>query len=240
MKNKIKFYIFRYFILIVIFFSLIKSTDFLKKVYFLNKYNYNQRIGKNYDFCKNGSVPFLHFLKSKYKLKKKVKIVDYEINPNSGWVFFDLNHENIYKDKLILLNYEKEKKIKFFKLKNGLFVSNKNPPHIFKIEKAIFSTNNNNNIDTINLEITNRSEDKIQILLSKSFIFANQSKEINLNLNIERFKIRLGKLFIEITNDENNLKNIKNITLKLNSIYNLNDYKVLEKIDNCYFLERLS
>ena len=77
-------------------------------------------------------------------------------------------------------------------------------------------------------------------MLSKNFIFKNQSKEVNLNLNLEGFDIRLGKLFIKIKNNENNLEDVEGITLKLTPTYNLNNFKVLEKIDNCYFLERLS
>jgi len=239
MKKKLEFYFLKYFIFIVVFFSLIGSTNFLKNVYFVNRDGYNSRIVKNYGFCKEESVGFLHFIKSKYKLNKKVEIVNYKIYPNSEWVFFNLNNENIYKDKLILLNYEKQEEIKFLKLKNGLFVGNANPPYRSNIEKAIFSTNNNN-INKINLEISNRSEDVIKILLSKNFIFENQSKEVNLNFNLEGFDIRLGKLFIKIKNNENNLEDIEDITLKLTSKYNLNNFKVLEKIDNCYFLERLS
>jgi hypothetical protein len=238
MKKKIEFYILKYFILIIVFFSLIGSTNFLKKVYFVNRDAYDSRIVKNYNFCKDESVAFLYFLKSKYKLNKRVKIVNYEIHPNPEWVFFNLINDNIYKDKLILLNYKKRDKIKFAKLEKGLFVGNLSPPHRSIIKKAIFSTNNN--INKISLEITNRAENEIKFLLSKNFIFEDQSKEIDLNLDLEKFDIRLGKLFIKITNNENNLEHIEEITLKLAPTYNLNNFKVLEKIDNCYFLERLS
>ena len=238
MKKKLEFYFLRYFILIVVFFSLIGSTNFFKKIYFVNRDDYDSRIAINYSFCKDESVGFLHFIKSKYKLNKRVKIVNYKIYPNPEWVFFNLNNENIYKDKLILLNYEKLEEIKFLKLKNGLFVGNVNPPYISNIEKAIFSTKDN--INNINLEITNSMEGHTILLLSKNFIFEDQSKEIDLNLDLEKFAIRLGKLFIKIKNNENNLEDVEEITLKLISTYNLNNFKVLEKIDNCYFLERLS
>ena len=76
MKKKINFYIFKYFILVVIFFSLIKSTDFLKKVYFTNKYNYEQRIAKSYNYCNDESIAFLHFLKKKYNFKNEIKVID--------------------------------------------------------------------------------------------------------------------------------------------------------------------
>ena len=96
MKKKLEFYFLRYFILIVVFFSLIGSTNFLKKVYFVNRDGYDRRIVKNYSFCKDESVAFLHFLKSKYKLNKRVKIVNYEIHPNSEWVFFNLKNKRSY------------------------------------------------------------------------------------------------------------------------------------------------
>ena len=167
MKKELKIYTLRYFILIVIFFSLIKSTDFFKKIYFLSTYGYSARIVKNYSFCKEGSIPFLHFLKKKYKLSQKIKTIDYNINPSPDWVLFNLNNGNIYKDKLILLNYRKQEKIKFLKLKKGLFVSQKTPPHFFTIKKAIFSTNHN--INKINLEISNRVEDLTETFIVKKF-----------------------------------------------------------------------
>ena len=119
-----------------------------------------------------------------------------------------------------------------------MFVGNLNPPYISNVEKAIFSTKDN--INKINLEITNSLEDYTILLLSKNFIFEDQSKEIDLNLDLEKFGIRLGKLFIKIKNNENNLEDVEEITLKLTPTYNLSNFKVLEKIDNCYFLERLS
>ena len=238
MKKELKIYTLRYFILIIIFFSLIKSTDFFKKIYFLNTYGYSARIAKNYSFCKKGSIPFLHFLKKKYKLNQKIKTIDYDINPSSDWVLFNLNNDNIYKDKLILLNYKRQEKIQFLKLKKGLYASQEIPPHYFTIKKAIFSTNHN--INKINVEISNRAEDQIKILLSKDFIFKDQSKEIDLNLDLEQQNIRLGKLFIKISNKENNLKNIEEIKLIVVPNYDLDNFRILEKVDNCYFLERLS
>ena len=238
MKKKLKIYFLRYFILIIILFSLITSTDFFKKIYFLSTYGHSARIAKNYSFCKKGSIPFLHFLKKKYKLSQKIKTVDYNINPSPDWVLFNLNNDNIYKDKLILLNYRRQEKIQFLKLKKDLYVSQEIPPHYFTIKKAIFSTNHN--INKINVEISNRAEDQIKILLSKDFIFKDQSKEIDLNLDLEQQNIRLGKLFIKISNKENNLKNIEEIKLIVVPNYDLDNFRILEKVDNCYFLERLS
>ena len=137
MKEKIGFFIFKYFTLIIIFFCLIQTTNFAKNLYFVNKYNFNKRISKNYNICGDGSFGFLHFIKTKYKLNKKLKILDYQINPNPGWIFFNLNNE-IYQDKLALLNYEKKEEIQLLKLEKNLFTINKNPPFLFKIEKVIF------------------------------------------------------------------------------------------------------
>ena len=76
--------------------------------------------------------------------------------------------------------------------------------------------------------------------LSKNFIFKDQSKEIDLNLDLEQQNIRLGKLFIKISNKENNLKNIEEIKLIVVPNYDFDNFRILEKVDNCYFLERLS
>ena len=131
-------------------------------------------------------------------------------------------------------------KIKFIKLNNDLFASHSKAPYFFKIEKAIFSINSDQNINKINLSIINRLEDYNKILFSKNFIFNNQSKEIDFNLDLEKFNIRVGKLYIKIKNNENNLEYIEDITLKVISKYNLDNFKVLEKVNNCYFLEKLS
>ena len=76
--------------------------------------------------------------------------------------------------------------------------------------------------------------------MSKDFIFKDQSKEIDLNLDLEQQNIRLGKLFIKISNKENSLKNIEEIKLIVVPNYDLDNFKILEKVENCYFLERLS
>ena len=189
MKKKINFYIFKYFILVVIFFSLIKSTDFLKKVYFTNKYNYEQRIAKSYNYCNDESIAFLHFLKKKYNFKNEIKIIDYKINPNPKWFFFNLKDKQVKQnqDRLILLNYKKQQNINFSKLKDGLFVSEVAPPYIFEIEKAIFT--NTESIKKINLEIINKAENENQILLSKSFILEDFSNELDLNLDLEKLNL---------------------------------------------------
>ena len=99
---------------------------------------------------------------------------------------------------------------------------------------------NNTNIDNINLEITNRTEKNINYLVSKKFLSINNSNAINLNIDLEKFSIRLGKLFIKISSDKNNLENIKDITLKLIPKYNLNNFRVLDSHEDCYFLEKVS
>ena len=79
-----------------------------------------------------------------------------------------------------------------------------------------------------------------KILLSKKFVFKNKSNEINLNSDLEKSNIRTGKLFFRISSDENYLNKIEKIDLKIIPNYNLNNFKVLEKNNNCYFLEKLS
>ena len=238
MKKELEIYILKYFVLIIIFFSLIKSTDFLRKIYFLGKYDYTQRIGRSYNFCKDGSVPFLYFLKDKYRLSKKVKIIDYDINPNPEWVLFNLDNENVYKNKLILLNYRKQAQLQFIKLKDNIFVTHIKPPYLFTIEKVIFPKNVS--INKVSLEIFNKAGNVKKILLSKKFVFKNKSNEINLNSDLEKSNIRTGKLFFRISSDENYLNKIEKIDLKIIPNYNLNNFKVLEKNNNCYFLEKLS
>ena len=238
MIKKLKLHTFRYFILIVVFFALLGSTNFLKKIYFINKYEYVERIGKNYSFCKNGSIPFLHYLKTKYNLDKNIKIVDYDINPNSEWVVFSSNKGNIYEDKLILLNYRPQERIKFLKSDKGLYAAYVLPPHNFTIKQAIFSANSS--VNNINFEITNRVGNVTEVLYSENFEFNNRFNKIDFDLDLEKFDIRLGKLFIKIFSSENSLENVEEITLKIIPNYNLDNFKVLERKNNCYFLEKLN
>ena len=74
----------------------------------------------------------------------------------------------------------------------------------------------------------------------KILYLKNQSKEIDLDLDLEKFNLRFGKLFIKILDSENNLENIKEINLKVIPNYNLNNFRILERVKNCYFLERLN
>ena len=124
-------------------------------------------------------------------------------------------------------------------MKQNLFVSDAIPPYFFKIKKAAFSTNGNK-IKKINLTILNKAEEKIELLLSKDFIFDDYSNELKINLDLKNFNLRLGKLYIKVSEDGEDLEKIKDITLKVVPHYDLSNFKILEKFNNCYFLEKLS
>ena len=143
------------------------------------------------------------------------------------------------KKKLILLNYKKVRtKVRFVKLSNGYFVGDLKPPYLYTIKKVVFETKTK--INKVNLKIINIAENEKQILFSKKLVFKNGSNEVDLNFDLEKSAIRLGKLFIEINNDENNLTNVKAINFEITPKFELKNFKIIERFADNYLLEKIN
>ena len=79
--------------IIIIFFSI--KLDFVKNTYFLLSQNFTDRINKVYGFCSDESIGYLLYIKEKYKIINKPKIVNYVHVPLNDWAI--INTKNINK-----------------------------------------------------------------------------------------------------------------------------------------------
>ena len=68
----------------------------------------------------------------------------------------------------------------------------------------------------------------------KNVILKTNKNEI-INLIFNELNLSESKLFFKL----NNSNEIKNISLTLKNKYNLNDFKILDEFENCFFAEKL-
>ncbi len=105
-------------IILILFIILFKNLNFFKSGYFLFTKNINERQQNYaYDFCENNSSGYVFYIKNKFNLKEKPLIINYHIEPQQDWIF---KKDNIYSNsnKIILLNYKKNKTYNFVKIKD--------------------------------------------------------------------------------------------------------------------------
>ena len=224
-------------ILMVLLFStiLVFILDVPKKTYNILKLSYEKRLNKSYDYCSERAVGFLNYIKRKHNITKPVNFIKYTGVRNPKWIFFDRSNresQNLY----VLINYNNDNEIFLEKIGNKKFKYNfnhmynhrefkfieiygeKNLSHInFKIynnENVLFDYNTpknkkNNKTDFVKIDVNNY----LNKILQK-----NQKKEKDL---IFEFK--------------NNL--ISKINIKLEHTFDISNFKIIEKINNCYLAE---
>ena len=219
--------------LITIFFGI--KTNFLKNTSELVQYNYNERLINNYGYCSNESIGYLKYLKKKYDITDNPKIINYAQAPNVTWSIINTQNINNNSNKMILLNYPGKKfKSYLTKVNESLFEFS---DHYFlsnKFKKINYIEISNSNINKINIKmdiytVTNKNKKIIKSLIIKNL-------KTSLNLSADEINEE-SKIFFEIKN----LNKIKvkdlNFSLNLQNKYNLEDYQIIEKEKNCYYIK---
>lgn len=97
---------FSYILVLIILLIIVKQTFFFRNAYFVIKFNYKERLLRQYEFCGYESVGFLNYIRNKYNLSEKIPIINFGNSPNPSWFYSDLksNYDNNNK-RAILLNY---------------------------------------------------------------------------------------------------------------------------------------
>ena len=221
------------------------NTNFFKNFTEVILYNFDDRIVKKYGFCSNESIGYLLYLKKKYEIKDNPKILNYIHTANVNWAMINTKIINKNSKKLILLNYPgSEFKINLKKIDNNLFELR--DAYFFfndkfnKIE-SIEILNNSNNFKKINWKLDIVTIDKHgNKKIAKEFDIENiltESLKIKLDILIEDVNLNDKKLFFEIKNK--NIAKIKDlqIYLILKNKYILENFEIINKIDNCYYVE---
>ena len=220
------------------------NTNFFKNLAEVALYKFDDRMINKYGFCSNESIGYLLYLKKKYEIKDNPKIVNYVHTPSVNWAI--VNTENIDKSskKLILLNYPGPKfKRNLIKNNNNLLELN-NLDFLFgkfnKIE-SLEILNNSKNYGTINWKLNIITIDKFknEKIIKEYYIKDFLGKSLKISLDILSKNLNLGekKIYFKIKNK--NSYEIKDLKIKVifTNKYLLKDFQIIDKIDNCYYIE---
>ena len=221
------------------------NTNFFKNFAEVILHKFDDRIVNRYGFCSGESIGYLLYLKKKYEIKNNPKIINYVHTPNVNWAIINTKNINKSSKKLILLNYPGlELKINLKKINNSLFELS--DAYFFSKDKfskieSIEIVNNSNNFKKINWKLDLLTIDKYG---NKKIV-----KEFNINnILTERLKIKLDilnknlnlnekKLLFRIKNkNSTQIENLQ-IYLILKNKYILEDFQIIDKINNCYYVE---
>ena len=205
--------------------------------------NYEARFSQTYDFCAVESVGYLNYVKKKYKLFKRPKIINYVHTPDLNWVIIDPKEINNYSEYKILLNYPGQLiNLKFKRKNNNTYQVSKlnfyrDKTNIIKrLEikfKKKFKTNKEIKLELYSDAIT-KTKNKIRTY--SNFIQEKDDKIVfNLNLNLINNRNDSESLTFKIKNlKENNIDTVKFIALNK---YNIEEYSIIDSHDNCYLIK---
>ena len=203
-----------------------------RKTYNVLKLSYEKRLDKNYDYCSERAVGFLNHIKRKYDITKPVNFIKYTGVRNPGWIFFDRSGEenqNLY----VLINYNYDKEIFLEKIKRYKFKYNFNHMYNHR-EYKFFEIYSDKNLKNFDFKIYN----------NEKILYNFKSSQNNVSVSGRFLKIEidndLNKILQENQKNEKDLifefKNdfISKINIKVKNTININNFNIIEKIDNCY------
>ena len=218
--------------------SFIYNHNLFRKFYNIIFTNYETRLIEKHGYCSEDSVGFLRMLKKKYKFNFNPLIINYEDSvPHSGWSIYD-TYNKIDKNHKILLNYPKKYLLNFKPLDN-IFYSKDNIMHSNGIENIVFNLKNTNIRIDSDIKIYRKTLNKKDIIYEGNFhkIISNNQK-IPIQFKTKKINSRYKTTFIEILGlNVDQLAKINNITLNLNHEFDLKDFTIIEKFNNCYYVK---
>lgn len=101
-------------VLFFLFAIFIQTTNLPYKIYYIVKYNYFERLSKNYEkifysgFCEKQSHGYLIYINTEFENTFLPKVINFEKKRVPYWVFQNINipiEDNAKDKKIILLNY---------------------------------------------------------------------------------------------------------------------------------------
>tara|TARA_B100001057_G_scaffold500917_1_gene618820 strand:- start:7646 stop:8362 length:717 start_codon:yes stop_codon:yes gene_type:complete len=223
------------FLVLLLLSVLIFILEVPRKTYNIVKLSYEKRLDKNYDYCSERAVGFLNHIKKKYNITKPVNFIKYTGVRNPKWIFFDRSNEqnqNLY----VLINYNNDNEIFLEKINKNKFKYNFNHMYNHR-EYKFFEIHSNKNFTISDFKIYNN--DKVLYNLDSS-----QNKK-NTNVGVIKIDINndLNKILQENQKNEKDLifefKNdfISKINIKVEHTIDINNFKITEKINNCYLVK---
>ena len=227
----------------IIFILFLYQTKTIQNLSYIISNNYETRFSQKYDFCEVESVGYLKYLKKKYRLTKRPRIINYIHTPNLSWVMINPKEIKNYSNYKILLNYPG----KFIDLK-----FNKRKKNIFQISKLNFYKDKTQKIEKLEIIFKEKfmSNKKLNVELfvdtiknKKRFIKKYEDFTINIGGNVEFFlDIDLHNLKFEnesLTFKVNGLKKNEIDEVKFVALnkYDIKDYVVIDNFKNCYLIK---
>ena len=219
------------------------NTNFFRNLAEVVLYKYDDRIINKYGFCSNQSIGYLFYLKKKYEIKDNPKIVNYVHTPSVNWAI--VNTEVIDKNskKFILLNYPGSKFKKNLSHNNNLLELNDLDFLLDKFTEieSLEIINNSKNYKSINwkLEVITIDQFKNEKIIKKYHIkdFLDKSLKIRLDILNKDLNLDEKKIYFKIKNK--NTYKIEDLQIKaiFTNKYLLKDFQIIDKIDNCYYVE---
>ena len=233
----------RILLVLILLLFLTQYTNFFKNLRNIYSNNYVTRISNIYGFCTGNSLGFLLYIKDKYRLENYPEVVNYKIFPISKWVL-DLDGKSKPKKNssyLILLNYQDNLKINLKSIsKNFYIIPNQENNSGIKSIKIKLEGNENTKPYDINIQLIQSNFKYKKIIYNNDFnkiYFKNNVADIDLNFNTNSLQDRVLRTYILIDIKSSSLQ-IANISMIFFNKYKINKEKIIDKIDNCYFLKK--
>jgi len=218
--------------------SFIYNHNLFRKLYNIFVINYESRLTEKYGYCFRESVGFLRMLKKKYKFNFNPLIVNYEdAVPSSGWSIYD-NHNKTDNSHKILLNYPKNLSF-YFKPLNKIFYSEDTVRHSNGISNIIFDLKDKYIRIDSKIKIYRKTLNKKDIIYEENFHKLVENNQIvPIEFKTKKINSVYKPTFIEISDlSEDQIGKINSIILNLNHEFDLKNFTIIEKFNNCYYVK---
>jgi hypothetical protein len=231
-------------LILIIIFSI--NTNFFRNLSEIFLHEFDNRVTNKYNYCKGESIGYLLNIKKNYQIKDNPKIINYVHTPDVKWSIINTKSVNQNSNRLIFLNYPGSSLVKNL---------NKISNNLFELNDAPFFTDKFTNIKNIQIQNNLKNKKKINLIINIYAIDKLRNKEniktleikdnfdmkskINLNMNLKNLNLDEKKLYFEIIN--NDISNLNNLEMKvaLTNKYILQNFKIINKTDNCYYVEKI-
>lgn len=222
-----------------LFLVFVYKIDLPRKFYNLISLNYDQRINKIYGYCSDYSAGFINDIYNRYKFDQLPQIIKYTGSRNPFWIIPDINNKS--KTDYIFIKYNNIDKINLRNEDNNYIYefSYSNFHKIpFYISFSITEINNLNRIDIF------EDEKKIFELNLRNIDLKNQYFKINLNEEIKKYFLKnfhsqKKYIFKPIFKDKSKNNSLDGMLLHFKNKYDLNNFKVIDQYENCYYAKKL-
>ena len=219
--------------------SFIYNHNLFRKLYNVFVVNYESRLTEKNGYCFRESVGFLRMLKKKYKFNFNPLIINYEdAVPDSGWSIYD-NRNKTDKSHKILLNYRNDLSL-YFKPLNKVFYSENTINHSNGISNIIFDLKDKYIRIDSKIKIYRKTFNKQEIIIYEENFhkLVENNQIIPIEFKTKKINSIFKPTFIEISDlSDDQIGKINSIIVNLNHEFNLKDFTIIEKFNNCYYVK---